>query len=198
MTMEPELKKKVKEYIDKEYHKGFTFTSIEKVLLDRGYNKEDIDEIINELVKEPSIQKLKKGIPFLIISLLLIFGVIAFIFFFRPFGYETCDTKECFINLANECKPSVYILDDAGTKYEFKSFLDCTFTKTITEISDSEPEPIKEMFAKRSFTCTYEKNNFEVKWIDTLLGGLDKCTGPLKEALYELTIAQYKKEKSII
>ncbi|MFH1439811.1 MAG: hypothetical protein ABIG89_04545 [Candidatus Woesearchaeota archaeon] len=191
--MDYELRKKVKDYITKEFNKGFTVNAIEKVLLDRGYKKEEIDEIINEIVHEPLSTRLRKGVPFIIISIALIIAVILFIVFYAaPAGFEKCDTEICFINKANECKESLYEADDGSTIYEFKSYRDCTLQKTITKVSDTEPLLIKEMFNKKSLKCEYTKGNFDDRWMSTLLGGLDKCSGPLKEALYELTITQYR------
>ena len=196
--MDPETKRKIKDYIIKEYNKGFTYNAIEKVLINSGYDKGDVERLIREIVREPIKSRLMKGLPILIVSLIVIFGVLLFIIFGLPkISLSDCDTKDCFIKNANDCKAAKFVVDDDGTLYEFISSGDCTLTKTITKVSLNEPEPIRDLFIDKSLVCQYEKSDFNDKWISTLLGGLEECTGPLKEALYELTIAQYKQEVSV-
>jgi len=198
MVMDPETKRKIKDYILKEYNKGYTYNAIEKVLINSGYDKADVEKLVREIVREPIKSRLIKGLPFLILSLIIIFGVILFVIFGLPkLSISECDTKDCFIKNANDCKASKFIVNDDGTLYEFITSGDCTLTKTITKVSSSEPEAIRDLFMDKSLVCQYEKSDFDDKWISTLLGGLEKCTGSLKEALYELTIAQYKQEVSI-
>jgi hypothetical protein len=194
MALDPKLRKKVKDYISEEYHKGFTFSAIEKVLLDRGYTKPDIDNIIHEITSSNAHHGFKKGLPLVIISVVAILFVVAFLFWFTNIGITDCDNQQCFIDMANQCKASIYEINEAGTIYKYESSSDCTFTKTITQVSDTEPGDIIDLFEGKSLNCEYIKNDFETKWVTTLLGSLDRCTGPLKEAFYELTIAQYRDE----
>lgn len=194
MALDPKLRKKVKDYISEEYHKGFTLNAIEKVLLDRGYTQQDIDKIISEVSTDYSSHKFNKGLPLVIISVVAILFVISLLFWFAKAGVTDCKDQQCFFDMANQCKSAVLIVDEAGTIYKFESSSDCTFTKTITQISETEPEDIINLFEGKSLNCEYIKNDFETKWVTTLLGGLDRCTGPLKEAFYELTIAQYRDE----
>lgn len=192
MAMDAKLKARVKDYILTEYHKGFSFTAIEKVLVDRGYQAGEIKEIVDEISHESTVHHMLKGLPFVIASILVIAIVLSGIVLFALTGQKECDTQTCFLQYANDCNPAVYISNEDGTIYEYKVDNECTFTKTITQVSSNEPLEIINLFEGKSLTCEYIKGNFEQRWITTLLGSLNRCTGELKEALYELTIAQYK------
>ncbi|MBT4541188.1 hypothetical protein HOC35_06780 [Candidatus Woesearchaeota archaeon] len=197
MVLDPKLREKVKDYISDEYNKGFTLNAIEKVLLDRGYKKQDITPIITEITVGHTDYRLKKGIPLIIISILSILFVLALLFWFAKLGITECDNEQCFFEMANQCKSVTYKIDEAGTVYNFESSKDCVFTKTITKVSDTEPQDIIDLFEGKALTCEYTKESFETKWVTTLLGGLDECNGALKEAFYELTIAQYREELGV-
>lgn len=195
MAIDSALKNKIKDYISAQLQKGFSYAAVEKVLVDRGYDKQEIDSIIDELAHEPLGARLKKAAPILIVSLLIIFGIIGFVWFMSSnVALEKCDTQACFEEYANKCEPALYEVSNEGTIYVFKSLKGCVFTKSVDKVSDDEPASIKDMFEGKDFICEYEQGGFDPRWVSSLLGGLDKCTGPLKEALYELTIMQYKKE----
>ena len=70
--MDPETKRKIKDYILKEYNKGYTYNAIEKVLINSGYDKADVERLVREIVREPIKSRLIKGLPFLILSLIII------------------------------------------------------------------------------------------------------------------------------
>ncbi len=192
MVMDAKLRIKVKDYILTEYHKGFSFTAIEKVLVDRGYQLEDVRNIIDEISRESTVHHMLKGLPLVVASVLVIAVVLGGVILFALTGQKECDTQACFLQYANDCKPASYIVNEEGTVYEYNLDNECTFTKTITLVSNNEPQEIINLFEGKSLTCEYIKGNFEQRWVTTLLGSLNRCTGELKEALYELTIAQYK------
>lgn len=121
-----------------------------------------------------------------------VIAILLFMYFATNIFYERCAAEHCFIQRATNCERSVYAVNDGGTVYEFKSFWDCTFKKTVKSVSEYEPEQIKEMFEGKSMECRYSKGNFDEKWLSTLLGGLEKCSGPLKQSLYELVVTQYQ------
>jgi len=126
---------------------------------------------------------------FMIIAvIILLIGIIAIVYYLIP---GECETKECFIDKANNCKKATYIQDDEGTIYEF-SANNCQVEKKVAKISDSEPEIIKLMFENKTFVCSYEEGAFDERLLTTLLSGLERCEGDLKTSLYELALAQYE------
>lgn len=192
MPSDEKLKKQLKDYVLKEYNKGFTYQQIQKFLVGKGYSQQFVSEVMNEITASP-----KKSMAWIYVGIsILVVIIVVLLIFFVPYmiGVKECSDNECFITEANQCNPAFLVVDDEGTVYEYKSFTDCTLTKSITKVSDAEPFMIKELFTEKSMTCSYDKGAFDEKWLTTLLGGLDQCTGQLKEALYELTIAQYQAE----
>jgi len=48
------------------------------------------------------------------------------------------------------------------------------------------------LFDGREMSCSYENGNFKQELTDGLVGGIEGCSGELKDAIYELRIAQYE------
>ena len=64
----------------------------------------------------------------------------------------------------------------------------CTFTKTIVALDASEPADMKSALEGKSLSCPYEEGAFDSNWTDSLILGIGNCTGPLADALGQLSV----------
>ena len=96
-----------------------------------------------------------------------------------------CAAKDCFVPLANDCKDSeIIVAEDAGVfKYSAK---DCVFDKTLITLHEQETQEMKNLLQGKSLTCKYDKGKFDKQWTTSLVLGIEKCEGELKEFLIEL------------
>jgi hypothetical protein len=62
----------------------------------------------------------------------------------------------------------------------------------MKQVSLTEPVEIQQLFNGTSMRCVYSQGAFDEKLLDTLMGGLEACTGTFKESVYTLAIAQYQ------
>jgi len=128
----------------------------------------------------------------LIAIVIVLIGILAVSFLYRT---KECHDQECFVSAADNCKRAAYSETQMATTFAFKT-KDCTLEKTIIQMSESEPDSIRDMFINKTMTCSFEESEFDQRLVTSVLGGLENCYGELKDAFYELAIAQY--ELSII
>jgi len=100
-------------------------------------------------------------------------------------GVSGCATKECFLTAANACSNATLKLNDSfGTV--LLSTNNCTFKKTIIALDPKESTQIKDLVEGTSMTCAYEKSKFDYDWMNSLVLGVEKCDGTLKDAIVDL------------
>lgn len=181
----------VKEYIEKEIRKGFKLSDIERVLLKWGYPE---DFVSKEISKYSDSTPLHHRIMSPKVALAAFFCLVLLVLISSLFLNKEvrCDSDECFIEYASDCKPTFYSKIDAGIVFEFESTKDCVMEKKLQGLPDSEPLIIRDLLLDKGMICTYSKEGFDERWTSTLLGGLENCNGELKDALYEIAIAQYE------
>ncbi|MBS3138023.1 hypothetical protein J4232_06335 [Candidatus Woesearchaeota archaeon] len=187
-----EIRKRIDDYIHTEYQKGFTLDQIQNALLKAGYKEGIVKELLKKYVTtgkalgyNPLLHKSQ-----LIIGLVLLVVIIFFVFYLKSFSAVDCTNEQCFLENANNCNAARYQITVDQIQYEFTTDNDCNVVKKIVKLSDEEPKEIKELIEGKSMTCSYVKNNFNQELLTTLLSGLDKCTGQLKEGLYEIVLAE--------
>jgi len=193
MASDSKLNKRLERYMEKEIKKGYRPEVIKRVLLEKKYPEDVVDAVYEKYSGSRGPWK-ESALSFT--NLIIIFGAIVLlatiVIFMLFFSSSECETAECFAEKANNCEKSVYILDEEGTTYRFTSSTDCVVEKSVTAVSDTEPEIIREMFLNKAMSCTYSQDGFDERLLSTLLSGLENCEGELKESLYELAIAQYE------
>lgn len=101
-------------------------------------------------------------------------------------GYD----KQCFIEQANNCAKTSVKEDIAGSTILYYA-RECKLKKKIDEFAEDEAEEVEAFLRGRTMECMYEQGNFDEELINGLLGGIEQCDGELKEAIYELRIAQF-------
>ena len=116
---------------------------------------------------------------------LVLFGCIATPPALPKAGVSGCATKECFLTAANACRnESLRLNDSFGTMLLYTS--NCTLTKTILALDPKESRQIKDLVEGASMTCAYEKGKFDSDWMNSLVLGVEKCDGTLRDAIADL------------
>lgn len=95
---------------------------------------------------------------------------------------DSCRTTECFTLKAENCEKAELQRNEDGSIFIYKTN-NCQFTKTAAKISGSEDQRIIDLLEGKSLSCSYQENNFNMDWINTLTIGLDQCQGPLKDGI---------------
>ena len=154
----------------------------------KGAKAERAPELPSEVQEEfLGIRAKRRRILISTILVIVLIGIIYIIF--SLFSIKSCDTEQCFIERANLCKQTTFEQDFAGSTVLYTT-KDCVLTKEITEFSGDEPIEIVELFKGKKMQCYYEKDNFNELLIEDLTSGIEDCEGELKDAIYELRIAQ--------
>ena len=103
-------------------------------------------------------------------------------------GPQACTTADCFISDANDCKAvSVELTEDIGV-IQYTTTEDCTFTKQIVSLDESESQEMKNLLEGKRLTCSYEVGNFDERWVKSLIDGIETCDGELKDIIGQLLI----------
>ncbi len=124
----------------------------------------------------------KVFLPLIIIAIL----IISLLVVFAASQPKDCGTDaDCFIGLANACKPAKFrnVVDTTGISYVTK---DCKLTKKIISLSPDEPKEVVDLFLGLSMTCNYRENMFTRLYIDEISGELETCSGSLATVIREL------------
>lgn len=195
--MEDTKKEILVEYIKKYTKKGYSEDILRRALADSGYSDELIDSAFIDSGIAKSSKPKKKVINlsnrlilkeiFIVVCILVVIVSVVLILLntTADCGYD----KVCFAEKANNCENSVVrdmIANGSIVRYTSKG---CAVIKTIEKFSEEEPEEVVSFFEDKEMTCTYEQYNFDEALIENLVGGIDTCSGNLKDAIYELRLA---------
>lgn len=98
-----------------------------------------------------------------------------------------CSNKQCFVTAANNCgNETIQVTEDYGVvKYSISG---CILTKTIVSMNQNESADIKKIVGGKNMTCLFTKGNFDQDWINSLVLGVEKCKGGLKDAIADLLV----------
>ena len=129
----------------------------------------------------------KRLIIFPLLFVLLILTIIFFIY-----HKQECTTKDCFNQNLQNCKPSYLLSLEENNLYSYqisRSFgTYCKIDIKLERMATGTSKEFIDLLEGKSMTCKIPKDslfNLKIDKIDSLL---KYCTGPLKEALYELII----------
>ena len=187
---------------------GYSKDDLKKTMIKKGYPKSVINDVFGVAKKVPTVRTKKpafkpptpmgqvqkpqnKILYFGIGGIVLVIIVVSAIIFFAPFRTNCNFNTACFIEKANNCESALFVEDIEGSIVEFTISPQCVLTKKITQFSPAEPPEIVALFGNKEMTCSYTKGGFDVDYT-TFLGNVDLCRGDLKEAIYELRIAQFE------
>jgi hypothetical protein len=188
----------IKEYIKSTLKQGHSEKAIRNYLIKEEKISESlVNKAFDELsvkqkpsvmpsIKMPSIQTLE------IIGLVLFIILIVFLFVSLFSGTNACTDSTCFIEKAQNCNPSTLTIDEVGSKVLLEIKSDCTLEKSISEFGPDEPTEVIVLFQNKKMSCSYTQGGFDETWISSLVAGIDSCAGDLKDAIFELKLAQYE------
>mgnify|MGYP001582365836 CR=1 FL=1 len=135
-------------------------------------------------------------------TFLIIFIIIAAFLSFYVLSYKTQDCQRdesCFRQNELQCKRSKVEVIKEGNLFlyqiEKKRQNNCYIKVSVLEVNPESSQELKKAFESKSMTCTIPLD--QIKKTSTISNNdvFDLCTGPLKEATYELII---KKLYSVI
>lgn len=95
------------------------------------------------------------------------------------------DDSACFIEYANSCENAVMRKAVGTASFKFRAN-NCLLEKEIIGFSEEEPEAVKSLFTGLSMECSYSEGRFDANFINSLAGGIDKCSGKLKDTILEV------------
>lgn len=198
---EKKVKATLREFYRKQLKRGFEAKYLEETLLKRGFPKKAVKDVSREFSKKKyyknigmdksHFKKILASKSFFLIALFLVI-IITVSLWITVRVNDDCETMECFILNANQCKNSNFMYNDEGIVFKFESSYDCSVKKSVIELPANEPFAIRQLVLNTEMTCYYEENNFDEMIITSLLEGMDNCEGTLKDALYKIAIAQYE------
>jgi hypothetical protein len=96
--------------------------------------------------------------------------------------------QAAFIAAAGKCSETSMTATGIAGTFTYSVSPDCTFTKTLVRLNESETQGIKTMLEGKNMTCVYTPGNFDSRWVTSLVGGMEYCNGDLKDALANLII----------
>ncbi len=135
------------------------------------------------------VMKIKRG---LLIILILVISLTLFstLTYFFVIG-RSCNTTTCFEKSATRCIPTRFNKINNGNTFYYRiktSFGDsCNLKIKIKKLDVNTPTELREIFEGKEMHCKIPKDIFDSEFIQ-LGNSIDYCTGPLKEAMYELMI----------
>ncbi len=108
-------------------------------------------------------------------------------------GPKQCSTVECFVVAANECEETFLDLDEDIGAVAYYSIYDpyldiCTLDKKIVKVADNENPVVKKMLEGKNLVCTYQKGEFNERWVTSLIYDIENCQGELKESIGQLMV----------
>ncbi len=197
MDLSDSLKKKLYNYLDKAKERGYSNTKIKTSLKKGGYDKKTINFILNDYknkskkpVKQPWNHK-RMIVTSIGIAILIICFVILISYLLPSLSQIDCGNDvDCFVENANKCQTSLLEINEDGTISTYKIEEGCVFHREYTQLSDNEPEIMKDLFEGKSLTCNYVEKNFNEEWVDSITQGIEECDGELVDAIYALIAAQ--------
>jgi len=106
-------------------------------------------------------------------------------FFMQPAGVgKAVETGESdFIAKANQCAPAVTEVEINTATMRIESHDDCSITKTVIAMDETEPEEIRDLFVGSEMTCTYDRGAFDSDYVTQISGNLGYCEGSLVRAI---------------
>ncbi len=125
----------------------------------------------------------------IIISILV---VLSFLAFYLGIIKKTCETEDCFSQSLQSCSMTQYLKLQNMNYYRYtiegKRGDDCLIQVKLVKMAVGTPEDKIKLFEGKSMTCRIPKDKLSTLKSDNVEGMLNYCTGPLKEAMYQLII----------
>jgi len=120
-----------------------------------------------------------------LVFIILLISTVAYFDYEKDCEYD----RSCFDLEFQSCNKAKYLFEDRGNLFEYTILGDkgsnCEIKIMILETSEESDFETRELFVGKSMTCLVPNSSESYTAVDT---PYDLCTGPLKEAMYELII----------
>ncbi len=197
------IKEQVKEWIISQAGAGKSPSDLRQQMSGQGYSPEIIEQFLRESYPVPGnrtgfLIKIKEFLKkfysqgkevnnkYLKIGLMAAGAVILLVILLAVFmsssSAKICDTKECFVNYANQCKNVDMQFNESFGIMEY-SANKCIFVKTFLVANPGDADEIRFAVEAKNMTCAYTGGNFDSNLINSLLTGTSACSGDLKDSL---------------
>ena len=127
-----------------------------------------------------------------ILITITILVIITFFAYYFGFLKKTCATPECFEESLQKCTPTKYLKLQNLNYYKYSIMGwrgdSCKIDVQLMKMAEGTAFDKKALFEGKAMTCRIPMDNLEMVKSDNIEGILNYCTGPLKEAMYELII----------
>lgn len=182
--------------------KGIPTSSLLSTLESKGIDHRLINQAL-QLMSGKKERSLPAGLPFPLIrqALLILIPIILLVALwflavplFSGVSADCSYDKECFYNQANQCEESSVLEEIGSSILEYRSYSDCTITKQFRTFGKEEPEAVTRFFRGKQMVCKYPQGRLRKDIVGSLVGGIESCTGLLKDAVYELEYARLQLE----
>ena len=131
----------------------------------------------NKILKKYRRNNFMTGL--VIVLVLLIVAVLGYLVIINSGGM----TQEKFLDKANNCQTATMEKEIGTITMKLKVNDDCSITKTVVAVAETEPEAIQDLFLGTTMTCTYDKGMFDETYVNQISGNLGYCSGSLVDAI---------------
>lgn len=127
-----------------------------------------------------------------ILITITILVIITFFAFYFGLLKKTCMTPECFEESLQKCTPAKYLKLQNLNYYKFsimgKRGDSCRVNVELVKMAEGTALDKRAMFEGKGMVCRVPTDSLAKVKSDNVEGILNYCSGPLKEAMYELII----------
>ena len=140
----------------------------------------------------PEKKKTLVTIRNVLLVLVVIFFIVFLVFFSGIIRKDCKNDLDCFNSKAYACKAAKVNTLINDNVYEFTiygpSSNTCVIHTTLVKMADGVPLETREKLEGKDMTCHIPRSILKEQSIVEVNGIIDYCSGPLKEALYEVLI----------
>ncbi|MBI4154367.1 hypothetical protein HY501_03450 [Candidatus Woesearchaeota archaeon] len=127
-----------------------------------------------------------------VLIVLTVIVFLSFVLFSFGFIKKTCDTEECFIQSLETCSSSKYVRLQNLNYYRYTvrgySGDKCVVDIELRKMAEGTPEDKVALFEGKGMKCAIPEENIQNLERAEIEKVLNYCTGPLKEAMYQVII----------
>ncbi len=171
--------------------RGYSDKVIRNSFANVGYDKSTVTKILKQ--EEGGLRGFNWKFVYIGIAVSAI--VLLALLLFIGLGNDCDNDMVCFVEAANKCNSVTGYFFLEGNKISLDAN-DCTLTKKIVEFDESEPVELVILLEDKEMVCEYGKGDFDESFLD-FVGGIEKCSGDLKDTLINIRLAQLELEENL-
>lgn len=185
--------------------KGVKSSAVMQALEEKGIDAGVIRDAMRTLGARPAepitpvrLPHLSKTMVVVVACILVAILLTVLIIRVLPSTSEASDCgldKACFIKAASACEEARVDENIGDSTLTYRSTASCSIIKGFSSFGGSEPSEVVTYFQGKQMVCSYAQGEDVSKIVDGVTGGLDRCEGLLKDAIYDLRYARLTLEK---